>query len=634
MAIVRGDNLSLSYGQQILLRDVCFAIEEKQKICLLGRNGTGKSTLLKLIAGQIKPDDGRIVKSKNHLVAFLSQALPEKNSQTVHSYVSAGLAEIQICLDEYQKLLVENPQSARLSELEAQINYQDAWNIDKRIASVLSRLELNPQVKMSQLSGGWRKRTALARALVQNPHLLILDEPTNHLDLQSIQWLEELLTGFSGALLFVSHDRAFVNKIADSIMELDRGSLQFYPGDYQAYRQIKDQQLKAEEKTNAEFDKKLANEEVWIRQGIKARRTRNEGRVRALKKMRQQTSERLKPLAVSELKASVLGSGSKLMVKANNLQIGYDSPLNVAFSAFVQKGDKIGILGDNGCGKTTLIKTLLAEIKPYAGELATSDNLQIAYLDQLREAVDLNKSVSENIGDGREFVVIDGKQTHVISYMKQFNFSADNVRAPASNLSGGEINRLLLAKLFTRPANLFILDEPTNDLDVETLEVLENMLVEIQATVIIISHDREFLDNCCSSLWVFNTNPSTQQTTENSKCEIIQIVGGYQQWLDYKKHLVSITKEKDNQSKATQKTNKIRQKPQKLTYKESKLLEELPDKIERSEAKLSELEALISQQNFYQDREKSAKILAQYEDLQKSLQRDYQLWGEIEQKQA
>ncbi len=582
MSLIRGDKISLAYGPQILLDKASFAIESKQKVCLVGRNGTGKSTLLKVINNEVALDDGVINRSKNHHIGFLPQALPEKTSQSIREFVESGLAEVKQWVEDYQSLIMTDMNSPKVAELESKINAFDGWTIETRVKQTLSRLDLDGDIKMSDLSGGWRRRAALAKALVQSPDLLILDEPTNHLDLSSIQWLEDQLIGFKGALLFVSHDRQFVNKVADTIMELDRGHIHFFPGNYQKYTELKALQLKDEAKVNSEFDKKLAQEEVWIRQGIKARRTRNEGRVRALKKMREERSQRRNQMGTSKIKASVEMAGSKIVAKMKELQVGYDRPLNLPFSWVLQKGDKIGILGDNGSGKTTFIKTLLGKIAPHSGELTLSDNIEVAYFDQLREAIDLNKTVADNIAEGKDFVTVDGKDLHVISYMSDFNFSADNVRAPASSLSGGEINRLLLAKLFTKPANLFVLDEPTNDLDVETLEILEQMLVEIKATVLIISHDRLFLDNCCSELLVFdNQLPPLDQSS--NQYQIVEIVGGYQEWMHYfeqaKPKIVKAVADKKDKTKAKNKTVK-------LSYKEQRMLDELPQKLKVQKLKL------------------------------------------------
>lgn len=639
MSLIRGDNLSLAYGPQILLDNASFVVEEGQKICLIGRNGTGKSTLLKLIDGEVMPDDGLINRSRHHRIGFLPQALPEKTEQSIRGFVESALAHVKKAVDEYQELIVKDHMSPKLESLEDIINANDGWTIDQRVEQTLSKLSLDGTIKMANLSGGWRRRAALAKALVQEPDLLILDEPTNHLDLTSIQWLEEQLLKFKGALLFVSHDRHFVNKVADTIMELDRGHLRLYPGNYQAYLELKAQQLKDEEKTNSEFDKRLVNEEKWIRQGIKARRTRNEGRVRALKKMRQEHSERRNVIGNVNLKASVAKQGSKIIATMENMQVGFDRPLITPLSYIIQKGDKIGILGDNGCGKTTFIKTFLGQIPPISGSFNASENIEVAYFDQLRDGVDLQKTVSDNIADGKDFVLVDGQEKHVISYMADFNFTPDRVRAPAHSLSGGEINRLLLAKLFTRPANLFILDEPTNDLDVETLEILETMLVEISATVIIISHDRAFLDNCCSELLVFDNQipPLGKNCSPSQKnlFQVIEITGGYQDWKRYFDEMMP--KESKAERKASNKASSLINKNAKeknLSYKEQKQLDELPVLIEKLELQVGDFEQQLSQSDFYNDATKSAEVLSQFESTKNELDSAYASWDELEAKKG
>jgi ABC transport system ATP-binding/permease protein len=629
MSLIRGDKLSLAFGRQVILDNASFAIEERQKVCLVGRNGTGKSTLLKLINSEMMPDDGIINRSRSHRIGFLPQALPEKSELSIREFVESGLADVIQWVEDYQTLIMEDVNNPRLESLEANINTHDGWTVETRVNQTLSRLGLEGEIKMSTLSGGWRRRAALAKALVLEPDLLILDEPTNHLDLSSIHWLEEQLVAFKGALLFVSHDRHFVNKVANTIMELDRGHLRFYPGNYQAYTEMKEQQLKEEEKVNSEFDKRLAAEEVWIRQGVKARRTRNEGRVRALKKMRQESEARRSQVGASNIKASIMTAGSKIVARMDEMQTGYDKALCLPFTGFIQKGDKIGILGDNGCGKTTFIKTLLGQIEAFSGTIETSDTLEVAYLDQLREGVDLNKTVSDNIADGKEFVVVDGQERHVISYMQDFNFTPDNVRAPASSLSGGEVNRLLLAKLFTRPANLFILDEPTNDLDVETLEILEQMLVEMKATVIIISHDRLFLENCCSELLVFDNKLPPLFEVDSDQFQIIEIVGGYQEWQHYSKQAMPIKKKvKTVKSVKTD----VKKKAVKLSFKDQKALDELPKLIEKKEKKVEEIEAKMGLPDFYQEKVKADEVLRALEKLQAELEKDYELWDELEAK--
>lgn len=635
MSLIRGDNLSLSYGPQVLLDNASFVVEERQKICLIGRNGTGKSTLLKLINGEVMPDDGVINRSHHHRIGFLPQALPEKTPQSIREFVESGLKDVIAWVDEYQDLIVKDCTSPKLEALEEKITAFEGWSVEQRVEQTLSKLSLEGDLKMENLSGGWRRRAALAKALVQNPDLLILDEPTNHLDLSSIQWLETQLVAFKGALLFVSHDRHFVNKVSDRIIELDRGHLRIYPGNYQSYLEVKAQQLLDEEKTNSEFDKRLANEEKWIRQGVKARRTRNEGRVRALKKMRQEHSERRNIIGKVNLKASVSNQSSKIVATMDALQVGFDKPLIQPFTSIIQKGDKIGILGDNGCGKTTFIKTLLGQIPVFSGELKSSENIEVAYFDQLRDGIDLKKSVSDNIAGGKDFVVVEGQEKHVISYMSDFNFTPDRVRAPAHSLSGGEINRLLLAKLFTVPANLFILDEPTNDLDVETLEILEQMLVEMTSTVIIISHDRAFLDNCCSELLVFDNqlppallDVENERPVDSSLYQIIEIIGGYADWKKYQQQVMpAIAKDSKKKGKNSRKKANTQKK---RSFKQQKQLDELPSLIDTLESKIKKQEALLTEPDFYDDQEKSKQILRELESDKKQLESHYALWSELD----
>ncbi len=513
MTLLTLDSLSLDFGDQPILRNASLTIDEAERICLIGRNGAGKSTLLKLIMGTLPPDSGEVRRRQDLRVSQLEQALPSALHLSVREFVTEGLGQLQALLLEYEYRAgqpLDDEGMRRLESLQRDIETEGGWNLDQRIDSVLSELALPGDERLSALSGGWQRRVALARALVCQPDLLLLDEPTNHLDLASIQWLEDRIRAWRGSVLFITHDRAFLQRLATRIVELDRARLTSWPGDYRNFLRRKEESLNAEELERGHFEKKLAEEEVWVRQGIKARRTRNEGRVRALEAMRREYTERQR-FRVQQgprmhIEETVAESG-RMVVEMEHVTHGFEGePLISDFSLKVMRGDRIGLIGNNGVGKSTLLKIMLGELAPQAGRVRMGTQLQIAYFDQLRRELDDERSVAEIVGDGRDHVQVDGKPRHIIGYLGGFLFSPARTRTPISALSGGERNRVILAKLFTRPSNLLVLDEPTNDLDVETLEVLEERLVAYTGTLIIVSHDREFIDNVVTSTLVFEAD--------------------------------------------------------------------------------------------------------------------------------
>jgi ATP-binding cassette subfamily F protein uup len=524
MSLLRFDEISLDFGELKILSAANFSIESGERVCMIGRNGAGKSTTLKLITGELEADRGAVVRSDNMVVSSLSQALPDAMDKLVRDVVRSGLSETEALLAQYEKqsqLELDRDGMRELEALHARIDAHDGWHIEQRVDETISDLSLPADKKMNELSGGWRRRVALATAIVQKPDLLLLDEPTNHLDIATIKWLEDRLYSWPGAVLFITHDRAFLQRLATRIVEIDRTKLTSWPGNYRNFLIRKEKLLEDEEVANAKFDKKLAQEEVWIRQGIKARRTRNEGRARALVKLRDERSKRIKQDGQARIHIEEADQSGKKVIRARNVSYSYgDETLIENFSINIMRGDRIGLIGNNGVGKTTLLRLLLGELEPQTGTLKHGTNLEIGYFDQLREALDLDKSVAYNVGDGRDYIKLNGKDRHIVGYLRGFLFSPKRAMTPIKALSGGERNRVILAKLFTRPANLLVLDEPTNDLDVETLEVLEDRLTEYNGTLIVVSHDREFLDNVVTSTVVFEEDGSVQE-----------YVGGYSDWL-------------------------------------------------------------------------------------------------------
>ncbi len=627
--LVRFDDISLRFGEQTILREASFLIRKGDRACLIGRNGAGKSTTLKLITGAIEPDSGEIFRGSGLVISELAQALPATSAIGVREVIRSGLADVQDLCDTYAALSATELDAAGLRELEAlhaKIEALDGWHIEQRIEEMISELELPADSSMQELSGGWRRRVALAQALVRKPQLLLLDEPTNHLDIATISWLEDRIQAFEGALLFITHDRAFLNRLANRIVEIDRGQLTSWPGNYQKYLERKEKALEDEAAANARFDKKLAQEEEWIRQGIKARRTRNEGRARALKKMREQRARRVARSDRANIQIAEAEQSGRQVIRARNVSYGYtDEPLIRNFSLRIMRGDRIGLIGNNGVGKSTLLRLLLGELQPDSGTIKHGTNLDIGYFDQLRESLDPERSVAENVGEGRMYVQINDRDRHVVGYLKGFLFSPKRALMPVKALSGGERNRVILAKLFTQPANLLVLDEPTNDLDIETLEVLEQRLCEFSGTLIVVSHDRKFLDNVVTSTLVFEP-----------RGRIAEYVGGYSDWL---RHGHQLAEMHDPFAAASRKPAtaplRRRQAPTKLSYKDQRELDALPDEIEAIETQVIRLQETVSGPDFYTRKaEEVRQTLAALSAAEALLAAKNERWEALEARQA
>ncbi|MDE0753078.1 MAG: ATP-binding cassette domain-containing protein [Woeseiaceae bacterium] len=625
MSLIRFDEISLDFGEQKILTTADLAIETGERVCLIGRNGAGKSTTFKLISGEIEPDRGEIIKKTGLVVSQLSQSLPEAEDLTVRQVVHSGLTDIQSFLDRYSEQSQKDLDREGMRELETlhkQIDAHGGWNLEQRVESTISELSLPANKKMHELSGGWRRRVALAKALVQQPDLLMLDEPTNHLDIVTITWLENIVRSYSGAVLFITHDRAFLQKLATRIIEIDRGKLTSWPGDFNNFLRRKESALEAEMRGDAKFDKKLEEEEIWIRQGIKARRTRNEGRARALVQMRDERTKRIARENNARIHIEEADQSGRKVIRAKNISYRFDDqPLIENFSINITRGDRIGILGNNGVGKTTLLRILLGDLEPQSGTVKLGTNLEVGYFDQLRESLDPEKSVAENVGDGRTYIKLGGIDRHVIGYLKGFLFSPKRSLTPVKSLSGGEKNRIILAKLFTQPANLLILDEPTNDLDMETLEVLEARLADYQGTLIVVSHDRQFLDNVVTSTIVFEENGHLQE-----------YVGGYSDWLRQGHALTEVDRENaDRISKQRTATESEVAPVRKLSYREQRELDGLPKKIEALETEIELIQSQIAANDFYaQDRSKTAPILDKLADIQRRLDKNLERWSALE----
>lgn len=634
MDLIRITGAQLAFGTHPLLDNAEMLIENGERVCIVGRNGAGKSSLLKVLDSQIQLDDGEINRLSGLKVARLEQDPPKGASGTVFDYVANGLPHIATLLIEYHEV------SARLSQdnsektlkqferLSSQLEANDGWRFETQINQVLSQLELDPNSDLTALSGGWLRKVALAKALVGEPDLLLLDEPTNHLDVASIEWLEKFLKEFNGAIVFISHDRAFIRSMATRILDLDRGKLVSYPGNYEKYLEQKEHALKVEESQNALFDKKLAEEEAWIRQGIKARRTRNEGRVRALKQLRVERKARVEKQGKADFNIESAQRSGKLVFEAKGISQGFtNKPIVKDFSTLVMRGDRIGLVGPNGVGKTTLLKILFGELALESGKVKQGVNLEVAYFDQYRSVLDEEASVQDNVADGKQEVNIGGRSRHVLGYLQDFLFPPARARSPVKSLSGGEKNRLLLAKLFVKPSNVLVLDEPTNDLDVETLELLEEILANYQGTVLAVSHDREFIDNTCSTVWGFLGDG-----------KVVEVVGGYQDFQNYAQSLAEKTVIEQKQ-KDTEKDKKVADKPLakkagKLSYKLKRELEELPALLESLEQEVEELQEVVNSPDFFkQDSEQTQKTLNQLQQAESKLETAFMRWEELEQLQ-
>jgi len=625
MSLLRFDEVSLEFGDQKVLSEAALAIEAGERVCLIGRNGAGKSTTLKLISGELEPDRGEIIRQSDLVISELAQTLPEAMDLPVHDVVRSGLIEIEILLAEYQrrsKLDLDRQGLLDLEALHAKIDTHEGWHIEQRVDTVVTDLNLPADKMMNELSGGWRRRVALAKALVQKPDLLLLDEPTNHLDIATIKWLEDRVFGYPGAVMFITHDRAFLQRLATRIVEIDRGRLMSWPGNYDDYLRRKEQALESEATANARFDKKLEEEEAWIRQGIKARRTRNEGRARALMKMREERGQRVSRDAKARIYIGEAEQSGRKVIRAKNVGYRYgDEPLIEGFSTKIIRGDRIGLIGNNGVGKTTLLRLLLGQLEPQTGTLKHGTNIEVGYFDQLRETLDLEKSVAYNVGDGRTYIELNGKDRHIVGYLKGFLFSPERSTTPVKSLSGGERNRVILAKLFTRPANLLVLDEPTNDLDIETLEVLEQKLCDYAGTLIIVSHDREFLDNVVTSTIVFEEDGRIQE-----------YVGGYSDWVRQGKQLAVTDSpyEAARRRRETAERRKQRQ-PTKLSYKDRRELDTLPTEIGDLEGVIATLQQVIAEPGFYaQDNDTVQAKLTELTDAETLLEQRVERWGELE----
>lgn len=627
------ESVQLAFGMQPLLDGAELRIERGERICLLGRNGEGKSSLLRLITGELAPDAGEVIVPEGMRVAVLPQELPEMRRRTAYNVVADAFPETARLLDEFQLLSMSADNESdldRLQDVQERLEALDGWRFDQRIRTTLEQYRIPPDISLDTLSGGWQRRVLLARAMVSEPDLLLLDEPTNHLDVPAIQWLETALSQFSGAVLFVSHDRAFIRAMATRIIELDRGRLSSWPGDYDRYLEAKEKALADEERQRAEFDKKLAQEEQWIRQGVKARRTRNQGRVKHLQAMREERRERRERSGKARIQVEDAGRSGKLIAEAIGAAFAYepDKPLIRDLEMTLMRGDKIGLIGENGSGKTTLLRLLLGELEPTSGEIRRGTRQEVAYFDQLRGQLDPDKTALDNLSEGREFIEINGRSRHIMGYLQEFLFTPDRARSQVRVLSGGERARLLLAKLFSQPANILVLDEPTNDLDVDTLELLEAQLVEFPGTVILISHDREFLDHVAGSVFFLDGRGGVHET-----------IGGFSDWrreggLFPTEQPTAKPGRPAPASGAAEGGSGGRPADSgsnKLSYKFKRELEQLPERIRALEQEVAGLHERVSDPEFYQgDPEEVQQVLERLARTEGDLETAMERWVELE----
>jgi ABC transport system ATP-binding/permease protein len=631
MALVTLDQVAVSFGSLPLLDHVGLQIEDRERICVIGRNGTGKSTLLRIVSGDQAPDAGSIWKQPRMRLALLVQDVPLSADRPVFDVVAEGLGDLSDLVSRYHHAAVEVAEHGtpslleRLGDLQHELEERDGWRLEQRVELILSRLKLPTEAIVDTLSGGWRRRVLLARALVSQPDLLLLDEPTNHLDLDAIAWLETFLADYPGAVVFVTHDRAFLRRLATRIVELDRGELTSWPGDYETFLRKKEAWLANENLQQEKFDKRLAGEEAWLRQGVKARRTRNEGRVKALMAMRAERAARRELTGSARIQVELADQSGRLVFEARHIRKSFEANAVIAdFSTRILRGDRIGLIGPNGAGKTTLLRLLLGEVEPDSGEALRGVNVQIAYYDQQREQLNPELTVFDTIGEGSETITINGRPRHVNGYLRDFLFPPERARSPVKALSGGERNRLLLARLFTRPANVLVLDEPTNDLDLETLELLESQLAEFPGTLLLVSHDRAFLDNVVTSTLVFEGEGRVQE-----------YAGGYEDWLRQRPPVVlpAVQKFRDTETIVVGAAPDAARPgvKKKLSYNEQRELERLPGRIADLEAEQESLNRRVAHPEFY--REPAGEIqrtLARTDQVQLELIELYTAWDDLD----
>ena len=639
MVLVRLQQVELAFGDHVLLDKVDLDVQSGERLCVVGRNGEGKSTLLKIINREITPDDGVVQYRDTLRVAALQQELPKSVDESVYDVVADGIGDLGAVLARYHEETARGADAdlKKLETLQAKIEAADGWRIQQRVDAMIQRLNLPAESRFNELSGGWQRRVMLARALVTDPELLILDEPTNHMDVETIEWLEEQLKQFNGALVFISHDRAFVQALATRIVDLDRGNLYNWVGDYRGFLEFREKRLEDEATQNALFDKRLAEEEKWIRQGIKARRTRNEGRVERLKEMRKQHSARRNRVGTANISMTGSENSGKQVFELTDVSYAWKDVSQVKdFSTLVMRGDRIGLVGPNGVGKSTLLKLLLGKLQPQSGSIRTGTKLEVAYFDQSRDVLEEDKSIADNVADGKDHVVVNGQSRHVIGYLGDFLFPPERARTPVKALSGGERNRVMLAKLFLKPCNLLVMDEPTNDLDIETLELLEERLIDFDGTFLLVSHDRAFIDNVVTQLWVFDGSG-----------HIDEHVGGYSDWHErtgghkkVQKAEAPGQKSADKKPEAQPETKSEAQsdkrpaekaEKKKLSYKLQRELDMLPEQIATAEAERDDIVAVTEAADFYSgDQDHVKATLAKLAEVEEQLEALEMRWLELE----